>query len=238
MTSINNLNVKIFADGADLDNMSLMNQVPYISGFTTNPTLMRKAGVVDYVGFAQKLLQDITNKPICFEVFSDEFAEMLEQAKRIASWGKNVFVKIPVTNTKGESTVAVIKALAALGIKQNVTAVMTIDQVHAVAEALREGPASFISIFAGRIADTGRDPVPIMQAAVSYLTDFANIELIWASPREVLNIFQANEIGCHVITVTGELLNKLGSVGKDLADFSLETVKMFHSDASLAEYAL
>jgi transaldolase len=232
------LTVKIFADGADRNGMLEMYAKPYIKGFTTNPTLMRKAGISDYKAFAQDILQDIKDRPISFEVFSDDFAEMKRQALEIATWGDNVNVKIPVTNTKGESSVKLIKELAQAKVKQNVTALMTLQQVKEVAAALADGASSYVSVFAGRIADTGRDPVPLMTEAVKILQDYPHLELIWASPRELLNIFQADNIGCHIITVTNDILKKLKTVGKDLHEFSLDTVKMFYNDAQSAGFNL
>jgi transaldolase len=236
--TIEGLRIKIFADGADKAGMLEMAAKPYISGFTTNPTLMRKAGVSDYRAFAREILSAITDRPISFEVFSDEFAEMERQAQEIAAWGKNVYVKIPVTNTRGEPTYGLIRRLAKAGVKLNVTAILTLEQVREVASALAGGPPSCVSVFAGRIADTGRDPVPLMAAAVELLRPYPNQELIWASPRELLNIFQADAIGCHIITVTTDILKKLSLVGKDLAAYSLETVKMFYDDAQRAGYVL
>jgi len=232
------LKVKVFADGADKASMLALYRNPLIQGFTTNPTLMRKAGIADYEGFARDLLAVIADRPISFEVFSDDHDEMARQALAIASWGNNVFVKIPVTNTRGESSVPLIARLAAHQIKVNVTAVMTVEQVRTVAEALAAAPAANISVFAGRIADTGRDPVPIMAEAVALLAAYPNTELIWASPREVLNVVQADQVGCHIITATEDILNKLSTLGKDLDQFSLETVRMFHDDAVKAGYAL
>jgi transaldolase len=232
------LKVKIFADGADKPGMLQMYMNPLIAGFTTNPTLMRKAGVEDYRGFAQEILTVIKDKPISFEVFTDDLDAMETQAKEIASWGENVVVKIPVTNTKGDSTVRVIADLSKAGVRVNVTAMMTPAQVQAVAPALQGGPPAFVSVFAGRIADSGRDPLPIMKEIVEFLKAFPNIELIWASPREVLNVVQANAIGCHIITATNDLIKKMSLFGKDLDQFSLETVKMFYDDARMAGYSL
>jgi transaldolase len=231
-------NVKIFADGADLDTILELAARPGIAGFTTNPTLMRQSGVTDYEGFARKLLEHITDRPVSFEVFADEHGEMIRQARLIASWGSNVYVKIPVTDTKGTSTAAVVRELAASGVRLNVTALMTVPQVEAASAALADGPAAIISVFAGRIADTGRDPVPIMRAALQAMTPYPQLELLWASPREILNVRQADEIGVHIITVTSDLLKKLGLLGRDLEEFSLETVRMFHSDATAAGYLL
>lgn len=238
MKPLSELKVKIFADGADKAGMLEMYWNPLIKGFTTNPTLMRKAGVADYEAFALDVLRAIPDRPISFEVFSDEFAEMERQARKIASWGRNVYVKIPVTNTRQEPSLGVIRELSAAGVKVNVTAMMTLDQVRDVCAALAGGAPAIVSVFAGRIADTGRDPVPLMAAAVELVRVYPNIELIWASPRELLNIFHADEIGCHIITVTNDLLKKLNQVGKDLHEFSLETVKMFHDDAQKAGYSL
>lgn len=232
------LNTKLFADGADKSGMLEMYRNPMIKGFTTNPTLMRKAGVTDYKAFALDILSVIKDRPISFEVFSDDFNEMHEQALEIARWGSNVYVKIPVTNTKGQSACDLIRHLAKKGVKQNVTALMTLDQVKDVTQALSEGPSAYVSVFAGRIADTGRDPMDIMQAAVNCLKPYPQLELIWASPRELLNIFQANQIGCHIITATNDILKKLELVGKDLHAFSLETVKMFRDDAIKAGFTL
>ena len=236
--TVGQLAVKIFADGADLAGMIEMAQKPFIAGLTTNPTLMRKAGIADYRAFAREVLSAIRDKPISFEVFCDDFEEMERQANQIAEWGSNVFVKIPVTNCAGASSVPLVRRLADAGVKQNVTALTTMDQVHEVTLALGDGPASCISVFAGRIADTGRDPVPMMAAAVEMIRPCPNQSLIWASPRELLNIFQADTIGCHIITVTNDLLKKLELVGKDLATYSLETVKMFHRDAQAAGFCL
>jgi transaldolase len=238
MMTLSNLDVKIFADGADRSGMLDLYKNPVIKGFTTNPTLMRNAGITNYETFARDIVNAIPDRPISLEVFSDDFAEMEKQARRIASWGENVYVKIPVTNTQGESAMGLVRALARAGVKQNVTAVMTIAQVRDAAAALGPGPAACISVFAGRVADTGRDPVPIMAAAVQLLAMYPQLELIWASPRELLNIVHANQIGCHIITVTHELLKKLALVGKDLDDYSLDTVKMFHNDAIKAGFRL
>ena len=230
--------VKIFADGADKAGMLDMYQNPWISGFTTNPTLMRKAGIADYEAFARDILAHIPDRPISFEVFSDDFDEMCAQALKIASWGDNVYVKIPVTNTEGHSANTLIRELAQEGVKQNVTALMTLSQVKEVTEALSEGPAACISVFAGRIADTGTDPLPIMQTALEIMHRYPQLELIWASPRELLNIIQANEIGCHIITVTNDILKKLSLIGKDHTQYSLETVQMFRNDALSAGFTL
>ena len=238
MKSIADLSVKIFSDAADLDDMRRAYAQPYIKGFTTNPTLMRKAGVSDYTAFAQEAIAAIPDRPISFEVFSDDFNEMERQARTIAAWGENVYVKIPVTNTRAESSAALVRRLSQDGVKLNVTALMTLDQVQEILNAVSGGAAACISVFAGRIADTGNDPVPMMSDAVQMLSGVPGTELIWASPRELLNIFQADEIGCHIITVTHDILKKLPLVGRDLRDFSLDTVKMFHGDAAQAGYTL
>ncbi len=238
MKRLGDLKVKIFADGADRAGMLEMYRRPYIKGFTTNPTLMSKAGVSDYEAFARDVIKAIPDRPISFEVFSDDFEEMERQALKIAKWGENVYVKIPVTNTKGESSLDLVARLAGAGVKVNVTAMMPLSQVKEMVKALADGPSAYMSVFAGRIADSGRDPVPIMTAAVETCSDYPNIELIWASPRELLNIFQADDIGCHIITVTNDILNKLSLIGKDLHEFSLETVKMFRTDALEGGYRL
>lgn len=232
------LRIKLFADGADLDGMLAMYRKPWISGFTTNPTLMRKAGISDYATFAKRVLEAIPDRPISFEVFADEMPEMERQAKIVSSWGQNVYVKIPVTNTRGETTEPLVSRLSESGIKLNVTALLTLQQVHSMADALAGGAPSCISVFAGRIADTGVDPVPIMSEALAAISSHPNIELIWASPRELLNVVQANNIGCHIITVTNDLLSKLPTLGKDLNEFSLDTVRMFHRDAAAANFNL
>jgi transaldolase len=211
---------------------------PFVKGFTTNPTLMRKAGIRDYAAFAHEVVAAIPDRPISFEVFSDEFAEMERQARHIATWGEHVYVKVPVTNTRREPAYDLIHRLAHAGVKVNVTAIMTLEQVRSVVAALQGGAPSNVSVFAGRIADTGFDPVPLMREAVEILKDEPRAELIWASPRELLNVFQADEIGCHIITVTHDILKKLSLVGKDLGDYSLDTVKMFHDDAQAAGFSL
>jgi len=236
--SVAELRVKIFADGADLAGMLEMARRPYIRGFTTNPTLMRKAGVRDYRAFAHEVLQAITDRPISFEVFADEPVEMERQAREIASWGDHLYVKIPVTDTAGTPMDGLIYRLSHSGVKVNVTAMMTLDQVRQVAAAVDGGAPSYLSVFAGRIADTGRDPLPIMSAAVHLLKDIPTAELLWASPRELLNIFHADRIGCHVITVTNDVLAKLDLVGKPLAAYSLDTVQMFARDAAAAGFTL
>ena len=236
--TIAHLKVKLFADGADLAGIKEMAANPAIKGFTTNPTLMRKAGVSDYKAFALQALQVVGGRPISFEVFADEFGEMGKQAHEIASWGKNIYVKIPVTNTKGEFSGPLVERLTRAGIQVNVTALTTVDQVKRVADRLAPETPAIISVFAGRIADTGRDPVPIMAEAVKIMKKKPKSELIWASPRELLNIFQANEIRCHIITATNDILKKLPLVGKDLHAYSLETVEMFHKDAKAAGYSI
>ena len=238
MTQVQDLTVKLFADGADRAGMLEMYRNPLIRGFTTNPTLMRKAGLTDYEAFAKDIVAAIPDRPISLEVFADEFPEMERQALKISAWGENIYTKIPVTNTRRESSVPLIRCLARKGVKLNVTALMTLNQVEEVAEALGGGPDACISVFAGRIADTGRDPVPIMCEAVRILKQYPNLELIWASPRELLNIFQADTVGCHIITATNDVLQKLALVGKDLHDYSLETVEMFHRDACKAAFVL
>jgi transaldolase len=238
MRTLQALRIQLFADGADIAGMLEMAGKPYIAGFTTNPTLMRKAGVVDYRAFAREIITAIPNRPISFEVFSDEFAEMERQAYEIASWGDLVYVKVPVTNTRAEPSYRLIRRLSEAGVKLNVTALMTLKQVREVSDVLAGGPASYISVFAGRVADTGRDPVPMMAAAVELMRPHPQQSLIWASPRELLNIFHADSIGCHVITVTNDILKKLDLIGKDLADYSLDTVKMFYRDAQQAGYRL
>lgn len=234
--SISELTTKLFADGADLKGMLEMNSKAFIHGLTTNPTLMRKAGITNYVKFAKEVLNEITLKPVSFEVFSDEVEEMKRQALTIANWGENVYVKIPVTDTGGKSMAEVIGFLTERGVKVNVTALMTASQVSEVAKVLDKIAPSYVSVFAGRISDTGRDPVPIMKHALDILKTHPNAELIWASPRELRNIVQASEIGCHIITATTEILNKLSLINKDLEVYSLETVQMFYEDAKAAKY--
>jgi len=236
--TISDLRTKIYADGAELDGMLAMYRLPHIKGFTTNPTLMRKAGLTDYQAFARQVLAAIPDRPISFEVFSDEFAEMERQAHEIATWGEHVYVKIPVSNTRREPAYDLVRRLSHTGVKVNVTAIMTLEQVQAVTDALAGGAPSNISVFAGRIADTGRDPVPHLKAALEIMKAAPAAELIWASPRELLNVFQAHEIGCHIITVTNDILKKLSLVGKDLGDYSLETVKMFRDDAVAAGFRI
>jgi len=238
MKNIEDLKVKIFADGADRSGMLEMYAKPFIKGLTTNPTLMRKVGISDYKAFAKEILSEIKDKPLSFEVFSDDFSDMERQALEIASWGTNVYVKIPVTNTSQETCYALVKKLASQKVKLNVTALMTLNQVRDVVSALDPNVPSYVSVFAGRIADTGRDPVPLMAEAVEILKAAPAAELIWASPRELLNIFQADMVNCHIITVTNDVLKKLSLIGYDLDDYSLDTVKMFYNDAKLANYQI
>ncbi len=238
MPDLKNLKVKIFADGADLKGIAEMSRNPLIRGFTTNPTLMRKAGVQDYKAFAGEALRLVPHQPISFEVFSDEFAEMERQALEIASWGSNVYVKIPVTNTRREDAGPLVRRLAAAGVKLNITALTNERQVARIAECLSPATPSCVSVFAGRVADTGRDPLPIMRESLRLLAPLPKAELIWASPRELLNIFHAEALGCHIITVTHEILSKLHLVGKDLDEYSLDTVKMFRDDAVKAGFAI
>ncbi len=235
---LSELKIKLFADGADKTQILRFYANPLIRGFTTNPTLMRSAGVKNYEAFAREILDVIRDRPISFEVFADNFGEMERQARKIAAWGENVYVKIPISNTKRQSSMELAGQLAHSGVKVNITAVLTLDQVRAAADALTGGSPGIISIFAGRIADTGRDPVPTVAAAVDLVSAYSDIELIWASPRELLNIFQANDAGCHIITVPETILSKLETVGKDLDEFSLETVAMFHNDAARSGYQL
>ncbi len=238
MPSVDTLRIKLFADGADFDGIMKMYANPMIKGFTTNPTLMRKAGISDYEAFARKVLAAVPDRPVSLEVFADDFDAMEKQAKVIASWGKNVNVKIPVTNTKREFSGPLIRKLSAAGVSLNVTALLTLKQVEEVTECLAKDTPAIISVFAGRIADTGHDPVPIMAEAVKIMRARPKAELIWASPRELLNIFQADEIGCHIITATNDILAKLAVVGKDHHDYSLDTVQMFHRDAAAAGYSI
>ena len=238
MTQLGGMKIKIFADGADLAGIKAMYAKPWIKGFTTNPTLMRKAGVADYKAFALEVLKAVPDRPVSFEVFADEFDEMEAQAMEINSWGPNVNVKIPVTNTKRQFAGPLIRRLSEAGVQLNITAVLTLDQVRAVIEHLAAKPPAIVSIFAGRIADTGTDPVPVMRQALTIMNAKPKAELLWASPRELLNIVQANEIGCHIITATNDILNKLSLLGKDHGDYSLETVEMFYKDASAAGYTI
>ncbi|WP_231379176.1 transaldolase [Candidatus Solirubrobacter pratensis] len=232
------LQVKVFADGADLQGILDLYANPLIKGFTTNPTLMHKVGLRDYEAFARSFVEAVPDRPISFEVFSDEFAEMERQARKIAAWGEHVHVKVPVTNTRGDHCEEVLRHLVADGVRLNVTGMMTLRQVSWVAEAIGGGAPSYVSVFAGRIADTGRDPLPIMREALDVLAVHENLELIWASPRELLNVVQADQIGCHIITVTHDLLRKLPWLGRDLDEFSLDTVRMFHRDAAAAGFTL
>jgi transaldolase len=238
MTALGDLKIKVFADGADLSGMLAMAKNPLVKGFTTNPSLMRKAGIEDYEKFAREALAAITDRPISFEVFADDFPSMTAQGRLIGSWGKNVNVKVPVTDTAGRFSGDVITALSREGVTLNVTAIMTLDQVRAVAEALAPETPAIVSVFAGRIADTGMDPVPHMRACVDILRSRPRAELLWASPREVLNLFQAEEIGCHIITMTNDLIAKLSLHGKDLIEYSRETVQMFFKDATGAGYQI
>lgn len=238
MSALPNLKVKLFADGADLAGIREMAANPAIKGFTTNPTLMRKAGVADYKAFALQALQAVGGRPISFEVFADEFGEMEKQAHEIASWGKNIYVKIPVMNTRKEFSGPLVERLSRAGVQVNVTALMTAEQVARITERLAPDTPSIISVFAGRIADTGRDPMPIMATSVKTMKAKPKAELIWASPRELLNIFQAGDVGCHIITATNDILKKLSLVGKDLDAYSLETVEMFYKDAKAAGYSI
>ena len=238
MIKVNDLKIKIFADGADKAGMIDMYGKSFIKGLTTNPTLMRKAGVTDYAFFCKEIIALMPEKPISFEVFSDSFDEMEEQALKIASWGKNVYVKIPITNTGGKYCYDLVESLVNRNVKVNVTAIMTVDQVKNIALVLNPKVPSYVSVFAGRIADTGRDPIPIMTQSLNILSSNPASELIWASPRELLNIFQADQIGCHIITVTSEILNKLKMVGYSLDEYSLDTVKMFYKDAVSAGFKL
>ncbi len=238
MNLLSGLRVKLFADGADKAEILRLSRNPLIQGFTTNPSLMRKAEIRDYEAFCRDTLECIGGRPIAFEVFADEFCEMERQAHKIASWGANVFVKIPITNSEGQSSLPLARRLSVEGVQLNLTAVFTLEQVRGIVEALSPGCSSYISVFAGRIADTGRDPIPILREAVSILAPNPRLQLIWASPREVLNIFQADEIGCQVITATSDILGKLNNLGKDLNEFSLETVRAFRSDAIASGFTL
>jgi transaldolase len=232
------LTTRIFADGADLDAILTLAADPRILGFTTNPTLMHKAGLTDYVDFAQRVLAQITEHPISFEVFADDAEEIGRQARLISSWGENVYVKVPVTTTAGESLAPLVRTLSEEGVKVNVTALFTTEQVELITDAVKDGAPSYISVFAGRIADAGVDPVPIMARSVEIMAQAPSSELIWASPREILNLVQAEQVGCHIITITHELLKKLDGIGKKLKQFSLETVRMFHDDAQAAGFTL
>lgn len=236
--TVDQLKVQIFADGADKSGMLEMYRRPYVKGFTTNPTLMRKAGVLDYEAFAKEIVAAIPDRSISFEVFADDFKEMERQARRIALWGRHVSVKIPITNTQNESSTPLVRKLLHDGIALNVTAIFTLKQVRDVVDAAKGGAPCFVSLFAGRVADTGRDPVPLMAEAVEMLKAAPNTALIWASPRELLNVFQADEIGCHVITVTNDIIKKLALIGKDMDEYSLETIKMFYEDGKAAGYKI
>jgi transaldolase len=232
------LRIKVFADGADLEGILELAADPVVRGFTTNPTLMRKAGIEDYEGFARKVLEHVADRPISFEVCADEFDEMRRQAHRLSSWGENVYVKIPVTNTAGISSRSLIADLTADGLHLNITGILSLPQVREVAESLSESSGAVVSVFAGRVADTGRDPVPLMATAVEILRPHPNLELLWASPREVLNVCQAESVGCHIITVTHDILRKLEGLGRGLDEVSLDTVRMFYRDAVDAGYLL
>jgi transaldolase len=236
--SRNSLKIKLFADGADMAGMIEMATKPHIAGLTTNPTLMKKAGITDYVKFARDVLKEIVTKPISFEVFSDDLEEMKRQGEKIASWGENVFVKIPITNTRGESTKSVVAYLTERNIKVNITAVMLNEQVEKIVDHLNPDVESYVSVFAGRIADTGRDPMPIIKNCLETISRNRKAELIWASPRELLNVFQANDAGCQIITATSDILKKLDLVGYDLSTYSLDTVKMFHDDALTSDFKI
>ena len=238
MKTLKDLNVKIFADGADLEEMKKIYKDGSVSGFTTNPTLMRKAGVLVYEKFAKEVLSQIKDLPISFEAFSDDFAEMEKEARLIAGWAPNVNIKIPITNARGQSSIPLIKKLSADGLSLNVTAILPLEQVEDVALAVSKNSQTIVSVFAGRIADTGRDPVPHMKKAALILKDNKNAKLLWASSRELLNIFQADEAGCHIITVTPDILKKLRMIGKDLKDLSLDTVKMFYNDCCASGYRI
>lgn len=238
MTKIEDLKVKLFADGADIEGILEMYANPHIAGFTTNPTLMRKVGITDYEAFSKDLLGKITDRSVSLEVFADDFPEMERQARKIASWGDNVAVKIPVTDTAGNAATDLIRTLSSDGITLNITAIMTVDQVREVGAALSPDSSAIISVFAGRIADTGIDPMPMMRECLEALADKPKAELLWASPRELLNVFQADEIGCHIITATNDILKKLKLVGKDLTEYSRETVQMFRTDAVAAGFEI
>ena len=235
---INNLKIKIFSDGANLQDIEAMSKLNYISGLTTNPTLMKAEGIKDYEGFSKEALKIVNNKPISFEVFADDLETIYKQAKVISSWGKNVFVKLPITNTKREFIGEVAKKLSNEGVKINVTAILSTEQVENISKSLNPEVESIISVFAGRIADTGIDPIPVMKEASNILKSNPKSELLWASPREILNIYQADHIGCHIITVTPDVLKKLNLYGKDLNEYSLETVKMFYKDAKESNFTI
>jgi transaldolase len=235
---LDQLSTRIFADGADLDGILALAADPRIDGFTTNPTLMRKAGLTDYAGFARRLLEQVTKHPVSFEVFADDPDDMRRQAHIISAWGKNVYVKIPITTTAGEPLTSLARELSEAGIRVNVTALFTTAQVEQITAAVKDGAPSYISVFAGRIADAGVDPVPIMARSVQIMADAPRAQLIWASPREILNLVQADQVGCHIITITHDLLKKLDCLGKKLEQYSLETVRMFHGDAAAAGFTL
>jgi transaldolase len=235
---LDQISTRIFADGADLDGILALAADPRIEGFTTNPTLMRKVGLTDYTAFARRVLERVTTHPISFEVFADDAEGMGQQARLISSWGENVYVKIPVTSTTGESMASLVRELSEDGVKINVTALFTTAQVELITAAVKDGAPSYISVFAGRIADAGVDPMPIMARAVEIMAEAPRAELIWASPREILNLVQADDVGCHIITITQDLLGKLDCLGKSLEQYSLETVRMFHDDALAAGFAL
>jgi len=232
------LKIDLYADGADVRDMVAARESGIVKGFTTNPTLMKKSGVTDYAAFAKEALKAVAGMPISFEVFADEFDEMERQARLITTWGEGVYVKIPITNTRRESSIPLIRRLAGANVKLNITAILTLEQVRDVVDALNPNIPAVVSVFAGRIADTGRDPVPLMREAASIVKAKPKAQLLWASPRELLNIFQAEEVGCHIITVTGDILKKLAGVGKSLDELSLDTVKMFYNDASAAGFKL
>lgn len=238
MRSINDLKIKLFADGCDIESILRLYKDPMIKGFTTNPTLMRKAGIKDYEGFSRDLLARVPDRPISLEVFADDLPTMELQGRKMASWANNVNVKIPVTNTKGETTAPLIRKLADEGVELNITAIMTVGQVEEVAAALNTDVPAIVSVFAGRVADTGVDPVPLMKESLALLADKPKAELLWASPRELLNVFQADEIGTHIITATPDILHKLQLFGKDLLEYSLDTVKMFYNDAVAAAFTV
>tara|TARA_B100000945_G_scaffold248148_1_gene204589 strand:- start:890 stop:1588 length:699 start_codon:yes stop_codon:yes gene_type:complete len=232
------MKIKLFADGADKNGILEMYRNPLIDGFTTNPTLMRKVGIKDYTTFAKDILKEIPDKPVSFEVFADEFDEMERQASEISKWGQNVYVKIPVMNTKRATSYDLVRKLSQSGVQLNITAMMTLEQVRNISDAVQGGTSCFVSVFAGRIADTGLDPVPLMEEALGLLKKSPNAELLWASPREILNVYQAEAIGCHIITATNDILKKLNLEGKDLTDYSQETVQMFFNDAQAAGYEI
>ena len=238
MRKLENLNIKIFADGANFENIIKLNSNPLIKGFTTNPTLMKKEGISNYEYFAKKILNIIKIKPISFEVFADEYNEIYKQAQEISSWGSNVNVKIPITYTNGESTFELVRSLSQIGVICNITAIFTIEKLKKILEAIDSKTPAILSVFAGRVADTGVDPVPIIKEAVNLARSKPKVEILWASPREILNIFQAEDSGCHIITVAHEILDKLKIINKNLEDFSLETVSMFHKDAKNAGYKI